>query len=238
MLSRESEDILDDNMDKADKENVSTSVGDLKIMDKADVADVSAIVGVKDVTSKLKFKTNFSGCKGHMLACKTPSPLALKDILDWMILSGEDITYIRCFLVGLVTENNRQYDHGDNSHKKMTGDNWQNDHGDNSQGWETRSSCNICSGRLGPKTNLLIYEVVQGGRCEECLLLQENIIRNRHNRNWQSSRHNDVEAVNQLFGANKVEINQKMLKALRLLRQADHAVNEVCEYFDNLTKDV
>ncbi len=61
-------------------------------MDKADVADVSAIVGVKDVTSKLKFKMNFSGRKGHMLACKTPSPVAL-----------EDIATIRCFLVGLVT---------------------------------------------------------------------------------------------------------------------------------------
>jgi hypothetical protein len=30
-------------------------------------------------------------------------PVALEDILDWMILSGEDITEIRCFLVGLVT---------------------------------------------------------------------------------------------------------------------------------------
>jgi hypothetical protein len=47
-----------------------------------------------------------------------------------------------------------------------------------------------------------------------------------------------VEAVNQLFGANKVEIKQKTLEALRLLRQADQALNEVHEYFDNLTKDV
>jgi hypothetical protein len=60
-------------------------------MNKADVADVSAIVGVKDVTSKLKFKLNFSGRKGHMLACKTPSPVAL-----------EDIANSRCFLVGMV----------------------------------------------------------------------------------------------------------------------------------------
>ncbi len=29
-------------------------------MDKADLTDVSAIVGVKDITSKLKFKINFS----------------------------------------------------------------------------------------------------------------------------------------------------------------------------------
>ncbi len=52
--------------------------------------------------------------------------------------------------MGLVTGDNWQYDHGDdshkkmtrddwqidhedNSHKKMTGDNWRNDHGDDSQ---------------------------------------------------------------------------------------------------------
>jgi hypothetical protein len=67
-------------MDKADKANISTIVGDLKIMDKADVADVSTIVGVKDVRSKLKFNMNFSGHKGCMLACKTPSPVVLEDI--------------------------------------------------------------------------------------------------------------------------------------------------------------
>jgi hypothetical protein len=59
-------------------------------------------------------------------------PVALEDILGWMILSGEDIADIRCFLVGLVTGDDWQYDHGDDSHKKMTGDNWQIDHGDNS----------------------------------------------------------------------------------------------------------
>ena len=112
MLSLELEDILDDDMDKADKANVSTIVGDFKIMDKADVADVSAIVGVEDARSKLKFKMNFSGQKGHMLACKTSSPVAL-----------EDITKSRCFLVGLVTGDKWQNDHGDASHKKMTGDN-------------------------------------------------------------------------------------------------------------------
>jgi hypothetical protein len=47
-----------------------------------------------------------------------------------------------------------------------------------------------------------------------------------------------VEAVDQLFGANKVEIKQKMLEALRLLRWADQALNEVCKYFDDLTKDM
>ncbi len=52
--------------------------------------------------------------------------------------------------------------------------------------------------------------------------------RNKHNRNWQNSRHNDGEAIDQLFGANEVEIKQKMLEALRLLRRADQALNEVC----------
>jgi hypothetical protein len=47
-----------------------------------------------------------------------------------------------------------------------------------------------------------------------------------------------VEAVNQLFGANKVEVKQKMLEALRLLWQADQALYEVHKYFNNLTKDV
>jgi hypothetical protein len=62
--------------------------------------------------------------------------------------------------------------------------------------------------------------------------------RNKRNRKWQGSRHNDAEAVDQLFGANEVEIKQKMLEALRLVRQADHALDKVCKYFDNLTKDV
>ncbi len=47
-----------------------------------------------------------------------------------------------------------------------------------------------------------------------------------------------MEAVNQLLGANEVEIKQKMLQALRLLRQIEHALNKVCKYFDDLTKDV
>jgi hypothetical protein len=123
MLSLELKDILDDDMDKADEANVSTIVGDFKIMDKADAADVSTIVGVKDITSKLKFKMKFSGHNGCMLACKTPSPVAL-----------EDITKSRCFLVGMVTREEWQNEHGDPRHKKMTGDNWQNDHGDDSQG--------------------------------------------------------------------------------------------------------
>jgi hypothetical protein len=62
--------------------------------------------------------------------------------------------------------------------------------------------------------------------------------RNKRNRNWQSCRHNDTEAVDQLFGANNVEIKQKTLEALRLLRQAGQALDEVREYFDDLTKDL
>jgi hypothetical protein len=175
-------------------------------------------------------------------------------------------------LVGLVKGDNWQIDHRDNSHKKMTGDNWQNNHGDVSQCREIGLSCDRCSGRLGPKANLLIYEVVQGERHEEPLLLHENIMRNKqertnkfkqqagtgiwhrnrlkstqkqqhkkvarnkHNRNWQGIRHNDMEAVNQVFGANKVEIKQKSLEALRLLRQADHALDKICKYLADCTE--
>jgi hypothetical protein len=227
MLSLELEDILDDDMDKADKVNVSTIVGDFKIMDKAGMADVSTIAGVKDVMSKLKFKINFSGHKGHMLACKTPSPVAL-----------EDIAKSRCFLVGLVTGDKWQNDHGDASHKKMTGDDWQNDHGDNSQGRETGSSCNKCSKRLKFKKNQLrdIWhcDTTKKAQKQYC----KKVAKYKHNRNRQGSRRNDADAVDQLFGANKVEIKQKTLEALRLLRKADHALNKVCEYFDNLTKDM
>jgi hypothetical protein len=66
----------------------------------------------------------------------------------------------------------------------------------------------------------------------------KKVARNKHKGNWQGSTQNDTEAVDQLFRANKVEIKQKMLKALRLLRKADHALDEVCKYFNNLTEDV
>jgi hypothetical protein len=61
-------------------------------------------------------------------------------------------------------------------------------------------------------------------------------MRNKRNRNWQGSRHNDVEAGNQVFGANKVEIKQKSLEALRLLRQADHALDKIHEYLADHTE--
>jgi hypothetical protein len=44
--------------------------------------------------------------------------------------------------------------------------------------------------------------------------------------------------VDQLFRVNKVEIKQKTLEALRLFRQADHALDKVHEYYNDLTKDV
>jgi hypothetical protein len=55
----------------------------------------------------------------------------------------------------------------------------------------------------------------------------KKVTRNKCNRIWQGSRHTDVEAVDQVFGANKVEIKQKTLEVLRLLRQADHALDEI-----------
>ncbi len=48
-LALEIEGILDDNMGKTDKAEVSTIVGDFKIMDKTNMTDVSAIVGVKGI---------------------------------------------------------------------------------------------------------------------------------------------------------------------------------------------
>jgi hypothetical protein len=70
-------------MDKTNKAEVSTIVGDFKIMGKTAMADVSIIVGVKGVMSKLKFKIKFSECKRHLLACKMSSPVALEEILGW-----------------------------------------------------------------------------------------------------------------------------------------------------------
>jgi hypothetical protein len=47
-----------------------------------------------------------------------------------------------------------------------------------------------------------------------------------------------VEAVNQVCRANQVEIKQKSLEALRLLRQANHAVNEILKYLTDRTEYV
>jgi hypothetical protein len=55
------------------------------------MADAIAIVGVKGIMSKLKFKIYFSGCIGHSHACKMPSTVALEDIVGWMILKQNQI---------------------------------------------------------------------------------------------------------------------------------------------------
>jgi hypothetical protein len=64
------------------------------------------------------------------------------------------------------------------------------------------------------------------------------VARNKCNRNWQGIRHNVVEAVDQVFGANKAAIKQKTLEALRLLRQADHVLNEIFKYIADCTENV
>jgi hypothetical protein len=64
------------------------------------------------------------------------------------------------------------------------------------------------------------------------------VARNKRNRNWQGSRHNDVEAVDQMFEVDEVEIKQKTLEALRLLRQADHALDKIHKYLADRTENV
>ncbi len=63
----------------------------------------------------------------------------------------------------------------------------------------------------------------------------KKIARNQCNVNWQGSRRNDMEAVNQAFGTNEGEIKQKSLEAIRLLRQDDHVLHKIQEYIDNRT---
>ncbi len=65
-MASEIEGILDDNMNKTDKTEVSIIIGDFKIIDKNYVADVCAIVGVKGIMRKLKFKLHFSHSKEHL----------------------------------------------------------------------------------------------------------------------------------------------------------------------------
>jgi hypothetical protein len=55
----------------------------------------------------------------------------------------------------------------------------------------------------------------------------------QHNRNWQGSRRDEVDAVDQVFGANEVKIKRKSLDALRLLRQADQAPDKIHEFLAN-----
>jgi hypothetical protein len=44
-----------------------------------------------------------------------------------------------------------------------------------------------------------------------------------------------MEAINQIFGKNKVEIKRKSLEALRLLRQADQALDKICKFIADCT---
>ncbi len=63
----------------------------------------------------------------------------------------------------------------------------------------------------------------------------KKVARDHSNLNWQGIRCNDVEAVNQAFGSNKVEIKHKSLEAIRLLRQADCVLEEIHEYINDCT---
>ncbi len=47
-----------------------------------------------------------------------------------------------------------------------------------------------------------------------------------------------MEVNNQVFGVNEVEIKQKPLEALRLLRRADHTLDKVCKYRADRTEYV
>jgi hypothetical protein len=67
---------------------------------------------------------------------------------------------------------------------------------------------------------------------------QHKKVASNKRKNWQGSRCNDVEAINQVFGANKVEIKQKSLESLRLFRQADHALDEIHKYLADPTVKV
>jgi hypothetical protein len=66
----------------------------------------------------------------------------------------------------------------------------------------------------------------------------KKVARNKHNMIWQGSRHNDVEALNQVFGMNEVEIKRKSLEALRLLRHADQALEEIHKFITDRTEYV
>jgi hypothetical protein len=64
----------------------------------------------------------------------------------------------------------------------------------------------------------------------------KNVAGKQGNRNWQGSRHNDVEAVNQAFGVNEVKIKRKFLEAIRLLRQADQALDKIHKFLADCTE--
>ncbi len=47
-----------------------------------------------------------------------------------------------------------------------------------------------------------------------------------------------MEAVNQVLGANEVEIKEKSLEVLRLLRQVDQALDKICKFLADPTEFV
>ncbi len=66
----------------------------------------------------------------------------------------------------------------------------------------------------------------------------KKVARNHGNMKWQGIRCNDVDAVDEAFDTNKVEMKHKSLKAIRLLRQADPVLKEICKYIDDCTSYV
>jgi hypothetical protein len=95
-----------------------------------------------------------------------------------------------------------------------------------------------------PDPGSMLQQWVRTGiwRCDMPMNVQKQqhkkVARNKCNRNWQGSRRKDMEAVNQVFGVNEMEFKQKTLEVLRLLRQADHALDKICEYLANCTEYV
>jgi hypothetical protein len=64
----------------------------------------------------------------------------------------------------------------------------------------------------------------------------KKVSRNHNNVNWQGiRRNNEVDAVNQAYSINGVEIKHKSLESIKLLRQADHVIEEHCTYIDDCT---
>ena len=66
----------------------------------------------------------------------------------------------------------------------------------------------------------------------------KKVTKYKSNTNLQGSRCNDVEADNQVFDGNDVEIKQKSLEAIRLLRQADQALDKICKFITVCTEYV
>jgi hypothetical protein len=66
----------------------------------------------------------------------------------------------------------------------------------------------------------------------------KKVTKNKCNTNWQGRGRDEVEAVNQVFGANEMKIKRKSLEALRLLRQADQALEKICKFIADCTEYV